>query len=499
MSDYPVTSLLESDLTRRDLLRNAVAGVLLTMPWLGAVDAVAAVPPTVSFNKNKTGDGLIGPFGEVRVTNSNGVMLPAFVVAAGGLASMNLAIRSPNVQIGVDSTMVVLSSAGVQFGKAAPVKPWAPDTVKALIATIAKDPTKARGIMLLRSALHTTLPVAVMQFKGRMEPRFARTLATGTQGLGSRSMLSCTTTTVTDLVTRTVIEVVNVWKTAEQQYQECYDREARSPGCLLAGPAAGVCAAAICLLRGFVDVVVGTCEVVRTITEEVTRTIVVCTKPARGTWPNPWDIPVSIGKVTVRQPTQAFTGTEIATAIDLLKSLTELSGVYGKCLLEGKWSLMQLTTPLDFGNGNVVWPYGVKVCVTSECATRMLLSNVGTELLKSWDGLLSVLAGLSPAFKEFAIGVGLPVSGGVVATVAAMIAGLPAVAVACAALLVVCILFILYYGTIVSAQLELHRNSTNNFADGLVCIEHPTMAISMIQGLIGGSPLPWIIPPIVTG
>lgn len=496
MNNHPVKTLLDSDLTRRDLLRNAVAGVLLTMPWLGAVDAVAAVPPAVSFTKNKTGDGLVGPFGEVRVTNSNGLVLPAFVVAAGGLAAMNLAVRSPNVQIGVDSTTIVLSSAGVQFGKAAPAKPWTPDTVRALIATIVRDPKKARGIMLLRSALHTTLPVAAMQFKGRMESRFAKTFAAGTQRLGSTSMLSCRTTTVTDLVTRTVVDVVNVWKTAEQQYQECYDREVRGRVCGSWGLAAGICAASTCLAKGFVDVVVGVIEVVSTITEEVTRTVVVCTRAAIGTWPNPWDFPVPAGKITVDQPKQAFTDKDIAGAIEMLKTLSNFFGPYGRCLLEGKWSLAQLATPLDFGSGNVVLPYGIKVCVSSNCATQMAASNVGAELYAAWGTGLSLLAAMSPEFMAAVAGFITPAAG-----VATFIAQAPPLVVACAALILCFILVALYYGTMLAVQLEYHRTSTDNFADGIVCIEHPTFALALIEPLLlaMGGPPALLIPPIVTG
>lgn len=496
MSDHPIASILESDLSRRDLLRNAIAGVLLTMPWLRTVEAAAAAPSPVKFTRNRTGDGVVGPFGEVRVVNSSGVILPAFVTATGGLASMNLAVRAPTVQIGADDTMILLTSAGVQFGKAAAPKPWTADTVRALIESIAKDPKKARGAMLLRSALHTTMPVAAIQLKGQMDKKFSTAMAKGTRGLGSSSMqsINCRTVTITDTVVKYVTEYVDVWKTAEKQYQECYDREVRGDNCKWLGGGAGACAAGICLLKGFVDVVIGVAEVVTRVVEEVTRRIIVCTKAAIGTWPNPWDIPGFLSKVGIGQPAATFSSGDIAEAIKLLKQFTGFFGVYGGCLLNGTWTLQQLTTPLDLGGGKVVLPYGVKVCVTSKCAEQMALSNVGGELLASWSGALSILAAFSPELMAFAASLGIPASAAVVTA----IASLPPVVVACAALILGFILAVLYYGTMIAGQLEYHRLFTTNFSDGVVCIEHPTFALALIS-VITTVPATTIIPPIVTG
>lgn len=495
MSNLPLDSLLESDLTRRDLLRHAVAGALLTMPWLDAVAAPSPIPPAVPFTKNRAGDGLIGPFGEVRIASLEGVVLPAFVTAAGGLAAMNLAVRAPSIQIGADDTMIILTSAGVQFGKAGGVKAWTRDSLQAIVNAIVRDPRKARGIMLLRSALHTTLPVAAMQMKGRLNAKFAGALAASTSGLGARSMLTCVTTTITETVTRTFTEMVEVWKSAEKQYQECYDREVGRSPCKDALLGAGLCAAGICSVKGFVDVVVGMYEVVRTVTEEVTRTLVICTRAPIATWPNPWDLTGVLGKITVDQPKRQFTDKDIAAAIDLLAQFTGFFGIYAKCLLRGKWSLLQLTTPLDFGDGNIVLPYGIKVCVSAQCARDMAFSNVGSELASSWQAALSVLAALSPEFAALAATFGVSASG----VVAGAILGAPELVVACAAVILAFILAALIYGTIVAAQLEYHRVSTNNFDDGVVCIEHPTFAVAYIELMTQGFIPARAIPPIVTG
>ncbi len=66
-----------------------------------------------------------------------------------------------------------------------------------------------------------------------------------------------------------------------------------------------------------------------------------------------------------------------------------------------------------------------------------------------------------------------------------------------ATLILLFILIALAWGTAISGQLWFHKNYTDNFADGKVCIEHPTLALYFIQ-LLTGNPAT-LIPPIVTG
>jgi hypothetical protein len=71
--------------------------------------------------------------------------------------------------------------------------------------------------------------------------------------------------------------------------------------------------------------------------------------------------------------------------------------------------------------------------------------------------------------------------------------------VACAALILAAILAALVYGTLVAAQLEYHRIATDHFNDNVVCIEHPTFAIALIELWTQGMVPARAIPPIVTG
>src|SRR5688572_26241504 len=79
----------DSGMSRKEFIRTtALASVLLAIPWASTADAQVPRMPTIGFKKNKTRDGIIGPYGEVRIFNFEDQALPLLVSAAGGLAVM---------------------------------------------------------------------------------------------------------------------------------------------------------------------------------------------------------------------------------------------------------------------------------------------------------------------------------------------------------------------------------------------------------------------------
>ncbi len=500
-------SALDSDLNRRELfVKMALAGLVMGVPWSSLAFAGVPPPPSVGFKGNRTRDGVIGPFGEVRVHRVGEVSLPVVVSATGDAAVMDMTGRSPFVRFGSagDKAAITLTAEGVRFGADKPVA-WDADVVRRVIDALARDSQKTRGAMLLRSALHSGYPVALQQTKGKAGKGMSSAMAKGARGLASSSMV-CTTRTITDIVTRTITETIDVLKTAAKQYEECYDKEvARSP-CKDVPVFPGVCAAGICAARAFVDIVVGFTTVVTTIVEEVVRTVVVCfdagpkLKLPKGQWPNPWflgDARIVTGAVP--QPAAKFGKAEIDGALKLLKDLTGFFGPFGSCLLSAQWSLAQLTTPIDLGSGPVVLPYGVRACITAECATQLSGLDFAGTLASSWGAALAALAALSPAFAAEVAGVGVVAAPAVVAAIALLPEAVAAGIVAAAALILAFLMLLLIYGTAISAQLLFQRLFTSNFDDGVVCIEHATFAIAMIQIATLGFVPTALIPPIVTG
>ncbi len=485
---------LDSNLSRRELIQKAAFASLLTaFPWADRVYAAVPPPPQITFQKNASGDGIIGPFGEARIYNVSGQVLPIIVSAKNGMAVMSFTGRIPFVRFGKagDATAITVTSHGVQFGSAAPLK-WSAAVINDLIKTIVNDPNKASGAMQLRSALYTCYPVADMALipQYTMGRQMAAVMSQHAMAYGAKSMI-CTTTTVTEAVTRTITETVNVIMTAEQQYQACYDAQIGRDPCRSAGVFAGACAATICAAKAFLDIVTGTVTVVTTIVEEVTRQVMVCRTPSPNRWPNPWDYTGYIDKYIVPQKKQQF---NILDAVNFLKSVISFFGPFAKCLLDGKWSLAELQTPLNLG-GQVVLPYGVRVCITAECARQLALQGIGGELTTTWISLLGALAALSPAFAAVAAGFGIVATPAILAAAGAV----PEAVVGAAAIILAFIILAMYYATVISAQLTVQVCCTNNLADGLVCIEHPTFAIALVSIAIflGGPAI--LIPPIVTG
>jgi hypothetical protein len=480
------------------------AAFMATFPWTQrALAAIASPyqkssPPIIKFTRNRTLDGIIGPFGEARIYKYNGEALPMLVVSRDASAIIDLTGRSPFIRIGSDlASAIYLNADGVMYGSKSRLQPWNARTIQALIAALARDKQKANAIILLRSALHTSYPVAVKEFKARMNRKMVAKLSQGSAKLGTNS-LKCTTTTVTDTVTNTVTQTVEVIKTAQQQYQECYDREVQKDPCKSAGIFAGACAAGACGLKTFVDMIVGFTTIVTTVTEEVVREVVSCQKPLIGTWPNPWDISnKNLTNGAVSQPAVKFGASDVAGAIKFLKDLTGVFGPFGKCFLDGKWGLAQLETPLDLGNGKIVIPFGVRVCITAECARQLSIGNIGSELLVSWGAALGALAALSTEAAAILVPLGVVATPSVVAFAGTV----SPVIVAIATVILAFIIILLIHGTILSAELAYQDCCTNNLADGTVCIEHPTFAVALLTILQAGhgAPTALLIPPTVTG
>lgn len=499
-----------SGLTRQEFLQKvAYASVLMSIPF--AYTAKAAVPaiPKIPFTTNKTGDGIVGPYGEARIGGSAGIALPLVVTAAGGGAVMDVSARTPFARFGAstDATAITLTSAGVAFGKATPLK-WSADTVRAMVDAISKDPVKARNAMLLRSALFTSFPVAVKTLsKGAPHKRVATSMAKGSASYGT-SGSKCTTKNVTDTVTTYVTTTIEKIKTAEQQLDACYKTcqnlyDAGKP------IEAGICVAdcsAKAAANFFVDIVTGYIDVVTAIVTEVVRTVVTCVltiPPKIGAWPNPWRIgDISLANGIFPQPAQGFTAANVGDGIKLIKDLGKsLGGFLGPftCLLDGQWSLAQLDTPINFGGKNLVIPYGIKVCINAACATSLTGLGVVTAAGTAWGATLGILAALSTDIAAL----GIPATPGAVAIVAGLggaatagVAVSPAVAVA--AIIVALLLLLMIYATAIVTQMSVYVCCTDCLADGVICIEHPTFAIALIKlATMGMAPVE-LIPPIVT-
>lgn len=504
---------LPANLTRRAFLfQTAFAGLAIASPWAEPAFAAAPHPPSIGFRKNSTRDGIIGPFGELRILKINGAATPVVVTAAKNLAVLNCAVRNPFVRFGParSRSKITLTADGIRYGSKKQVA-WSHDAVRKLIDAISKDRTKARGAMLLRSTLHSSLPVAALTFKSTIGTGVGGAIAKGAVGFAHRGS-NCKVQRVTDSVVTTITEVIDSVKTAKQQWDECFDKAVSTGGdCSGASFATAACAAILCSAKTFLDIVVGLITIVTKVVEEVVRIAVKCVRNPflSNNWPNPWDIDTPVITAAIPQPLINFSRNDIAAGIGVLNQISEavggLLGPFGNCLLKGKWSLAQVDTRLNLAGGNIVIPYGIKVCITSSCAKRLSADQILTELETAWVTALSVMAALSADFAAVAAPLGITASSAAATIVSGLggaavtgVAASPAIVVA--AIILGFILWAMIYATAISAQLYFQKTFTNHFADGLVCIEHPTFALALFSAAtLGVGSVVNLIPPIVTG
>jgi hypothetical protein len=471
-------------------LAKAMAGIKLT-----------AVPPKIA-QYITTNDGVSGPWGEVRVGRAGGVALPVLIQSADKLGIISLAQKQPAVTIGVDrADGITLTSEGVAFGKGAKPEPWSAALVSKLVKTLASDRQKTRALMQLRAAFMSAYPVYLAATKSTTDKRVAALYDKSSRS--SMSNAGCTTSTVTDTVEHVVTEAVEQWKSAEKQYQECFDHEtsgAAGLACSLApaGLARDACAATVCSAKGFVDVLLAVYTVTHTVTEQVVRTVVTCATALKGAYKNAWNI-IDRSLPGLEKPgaTPAkISEKDVSAALDLLKAATGPFGAFATCLINGKWSLESIEAPLVMVDGNVAIPYGVRVCIGADCAHKLTIQGAGSELAAAWPAAVTLLGALSPDFIAFAASVGIPVT--VPGAVAAAVAALPPAAVIAASLILAVIILALIYGTAIAGQLTV-AEALGAFSDGEVCIVHPTIALAMIKALMLGNAPTELVPPIVVG
>lgn len=493
--------------------RTACAAAALAFPWFDRVSAAPAqtgpqrpldpldrelelpaagarrlTVPRVDFAALSGARGVSGPFGRVELAKVESEELPVIVEAHDGSAKLDVSGRSISVRYGTGSGAIVLGTAGVTFGTGKPA-PWDAATVSRLFRELAADQDKSRGALLLRSTLQTSYPVAAAREGAGMGKRMASSVHRAALGM---SKAGCTTRTVSETVTRTITETIAVVKTAQEQYQECFDRETSRRPCESAGPLAGVCAAGLCAAQAFIDMVVRFVDVVVTVAEQVTRDVVTCTAVKLGEIRNPFTLGTLRGAVDLRVPTLSFDAKTIKQAKKLLGDLVGFLGPFGQCLVGGEWSIAE--ADLGFSGGEAAVPYGVRVCISSRCASKLTPDEMLLPGGAAWKAAMELLASLSPSFKASVAALGIAPPKAILAAAAAV----PELVSAAAAVILGVVILAMLYGTAISAQLAAHE-LLGSFDDGTVCIEHPSFALGLIKIATVGFVPSELIPPIVTG
>ncbi|HWH48394.1 MAG TPA: hypothetical protein VN664_11370, partial [Burkholderiales bacterium] len=122
--------------------------------------------------------------------------------------------------------------------------------------------------------------------------------------------------------------------------------------------------------------------------------------------------------------------------------------------------------------------------------------GVGSDLLTAWPAALTLLAAMSPEFLTFLTTAGIPMT--IPPAVLAAVGILPPAAASAAVIMLAFLILALIYGTALAGELSA-AEALGAFADGEVCIVHPTIALAMIKVLTLGFVPAELVPPIVVG
>jgi hypothetical protein len=438
--------------------------------------------------------GSVGAWGEVQVKELPSGLVPIFVRTNNKQGVLDLTKRKSLVWLANGN--VQLTTKGIQIGK--DLQPWNRTTISNLINRTRTDTALRISLFELRAALVTAYPHAIATSRGKGDAKAIRGMASLTKGMGvivAPKKNRCTTTTVVETVVTTVVELVEKWKSAEERFEECVDDQVRKG--IIGGEGAAV---VYCGVLGLADLFLGVVEVVSEVVEEVTKTVVTCAIETnkkvidlyKGIEQN---IPRGIGLIPgIAGAAPPLKNEDITAALGRLNDLMDGISPFTTCLLQGQWSFAAVDLSVVTGVDKLEIPYGVKVCIPAECARMLRLDATGENLGQAATALVSILAALNADFAAIATPLGITAA----AEAAALAGVIGATGVTALTAVAALLLFLVYFAAMIAIQIQLLPPEA--FADGRVCIEHPTFVIAAVTVLLPGpGSISQFIPPIVTG
>jgi hypothetical protein len=486
------------DSTRRRFLASG-SGIAAAAVCLGGAIAPAAQAAPPQCASDKSSDAFHGGFGALRLAlfgnDERQTAVPVIINAPDARASIDLSGDTPRIRIGVGSSAVLLEPKGVRLKADRSPRRWSDASVAALLAELSSSPTHLSDLFALRTAAFALYP----EYLARTSKTSSKPLAQSQARSGAKiagfgrkgSEENCRLETVVEETTRTVRTTVDVILTAAERYAACSDRcdrrfLARGREDLLGF---GLCEAD-CVASGFVDLVVGTMELVETVVETVTRQVLICVQrpikdhlidPFRGRF----DARPHAGLLAGATGVQAAIPADVlAKAIDVLVKMVKSLPAAIQCVATGQWSITQLqTVGVDVaGVGQV--PLGVTVCMDHECAMKLIGAGLGAEAFSIISSLIALASGGGVAGAVAAAGITGAAAAIVVQVVLAMLAVL---------------IVLLVHLMIVTGQIVMYESF--GLIEQGICITHPSLPVILagvanpLLGLLALGNMPLVVTP----
>jgi hypothetical protein len=485
------------DSTRRNFLVSSSGIAAGAVTCLGGAIAPAAQAAPPQCASDKSSDGFHGGFGSLRLAlfgdDARQTAVPVIINAPDARASIDLSGNTPRIRIGVGSSAVLLEPKGVRLNADRSPRRWSEASVAALLAELASSPTHLSDLFALRTAAFALYPEYLARTSKTSSKSLAQSQArSGSQiaGFGrKRREDNCKLENVVEETTRTVRRTVDVILTAAERYAACSDRCDRrflDRGDLIGF---GVCEAE-CLESGFVDLVVGTIELVETVVETVTRQVLICVdRPLKDHLIDPFrgrfDARPHAGLLAGATGVQAAIPADVLPkAIDVLVKMVKSLPAAIQCVATGEWSITQLqAVGVDVaGVGQV--PLGVTVCMDHECAMKLIGAGLGAEAFSIISSLIALASGGGVAGAVAAAGITGAAAAIVVQVVLAMLAVL---------------IVMLVHLMIVAGQIVMYE-SFGMIEQG-ICITHPSLPVILagvanpLLGLLALGNMPLVVTP----
>ena len=482
--------------SRRTLMQAAAATGTISAFGLGAMAQKAG--PTPSFKPwpiKKGVNSASTPFGMVRVGIIESQCLPVYVESADRSAVFDAEGKAVLTRIGAGSNAITFTGGSIQLGKGAKLIKLDRAGWKSLIAYAGKDSGLLASAMGLRSALMSAFPIAVLASRTKPYVDAAKqTLETAAEM--AEQGANCTVSRWEEEVETRVVELVDVVVTAEKQWNECIAKAKCDDG--LGGVPCYAAAVAVCSAKTFLDLVVGTIEIVTKFVDTIVHETVVCVTGAlpKGVLPNEWFASKGGFAGLLETPAQAasFGSAQVLEALAFLKTHTAFLGEFATCFLNSKWQLAQSGTIARTSGGALSIPYGIKITMSATCARKLKLESLWGQAFASVSSLLALIAAIDAPAKAVLAPLGIAATPAVVAAAGSLGAVVLQIATLIACFLVVAI----WHGVMLSAQLSL-ADAAGAFADGKVEMIHPTFVLALLEAVTLGFSPGEFVPPIVVG
>ncbi|SDD38157.1 hypothetical protein [Aquimonas voraii] len=469
-----------------------------SLAGIATLPAAEAKPPRCA--SDASSDGFHSTWGSLRLAlleaGNQRLALPLIIRSPDGGATIDLSGSNPQIRLGRGASELLLEPKGLKLAGDRRMRPWNGDSVAALLAHLSARQDLQRDLFALRTAVFAAYPeylarTGATTFKALAQQQARSAARIAAFGRKPTSNERCRVETVVEETTRTVRTTVELIVSAAERYAACSERCDRRFLSRGREDVVGfTLCEADCLASGFVDLVVGTVELVETLVETVTRQVLECSgKAIKDHWIDPFrgrfDVSPQAGLLAGASAVQSAIPAELLPkAIDVLVKMVKNFPAAIQCVANGRWSITELQTVGVEIEGVGQVPLGITVCMDHDCAMKLLGAGLAADAFSIINQL--IVLGTETSVAALVAQAGLTGAAAAVAT--QVVLGMLAV-----------LIVLMVHLLIVAGQIVVYE-SLGLIEEG-ICITHPSLPVILagvanpLLGLLALGNMPLIVTP----